>query len=391
VTIPDGVGVAADNPRFAAFYGDGGTLLELAGDSHIDGLRFDGFETAISASASRGSVSVTGVTFTNCPSASGKSVLEVGGGASVTLTDDVTHDLGDCPALGHVYGDGKLAVDGELLHFTGNGESGMFVTEDAAELDLSNLIATDGNLPLLVLGGNSTSTLATSTVQTLATHVVELHGNASLAVTSSALSLDPSVPNPDACIQTTDGAATALALEHAVLHDCEGALVGPSPKTLTVDDTEIYAMTASGLDLTGGATSSVTITASLFHDEATRAVRFGSSGAGSFDVSVSGTQIYSVASGFELDADASSTWDFGTKAAPGANVLTATTTALDVQSDAITFVAAVGNTWTPSVQGADENGQYAPASSPGVLEVTSGSGQNYGDGAGATIRLADTN
>ncbi len=241
-----------------------------------------------------------------------------------------------------------------------------------------------------MLQGSSKTTLATSTVKTLASHVVELDGSPSLTVTSTELSLDAAVTNPDACIQSTNASGSTLSLEQAVLHGCKGALVGPAPKTFSLDGTEIYGMTESGLDLTAGATSTVTITGSLFHD-GLRAVRLGGGSPSTFVLTVRGTRIYDVPSGFELDGDAASTWDFGTLSEPGNNVLTAATTALDVQGSTITSVSAVGNTWTPDVQGADSSGQYAPASSPGVLEVTSGTGQNYSDAVGATIRLAETN
>jgi hypothetical protein len=388
VTIPHGVKLAAENPRLASLVGDGGTLLEFAGNSEVDGLSFDGFETVIAASGNDASVSVTRTTFSNCASDSGKSALEIGGDTLVTVTDEPAHDLGDCAALAHVYDHGKLTLDGELLHFAGDAGSAVFTAEDQAKLELSNLNAEDGDLPLLALGGDSVTTLATATVVTRASHVVELAANASLAVTSSSLALDASVTDPAACIDTSSGAASTLTLTGAVLHDCQGALVGPSPKTLLVDHTEILDMTESALELTSGSPSSVTLADSFFHNAALRAVRLGG---GTFALVVRGTRIDAVPSGFELDGDAASSFDFGTLADPGDNVLTATTTALDVQNPAIAAVSAVGNTWTPNVQNADADGHYAPASSPGVLEVTSGSGQNYSDSAGAAIRLAESN
>ncbi len=391
VMIPHGVDLAADNPRFAALVGEGGTLLELAGDSQIDGLRFDGFETVVAVAANDASVDITRTTFSDCPSDSGNSVLEIGGDTLVTVTDDSSHDLGDCPALAHVYGQGKLSMDGELLHFEGDAETAAFTAEDSAALELSNLEAEDGSLPLLVLRDDSRTTLATSSVVTQASHLVELSGSSSLTVTSTSLSLGDAVTSPDACIDTTEGAASTLVLTDAVLHGCKGALVGPAPKTLTLDGAEIFGMTESALDLTVGSSSSVTITASHFHDVA-RAVRLGGGTPRTFMLKVRGTGLGdAVTSGFELDGDGASTWDFGTLADPGNNVLTATTTALDVQNAAITVVSAVGNSWTPGVQNADGAGRYVAPSSPGVLEVTSGNGQNYSDAAGATIRLAESN
>jgi Protein of unknown function (DUF1565) len=388
VDIPDGVGVVADNARLASFTGNGGTLLELEGDSNIDGLRFVGFATVVDSVATGASVTVTNSSFSTCPSDTGQAVFEVGGSASVELSSDTGQDWGDCPAFGHVYAHGKLSLNGGLLHFNGSSESAVFGANDEGELDVENLTATDGDLPLLLLEDASTTTLAASTLQTLASHVVELRSGAYLDVTNTDFSLALAAPNADACIQSNGASAGALSLAHSLLHDCQSALLGDAPKTLTLDDVEIYAMSDSGIDLTTGNASRVDIENSSFHDDMARAVHLGGSSPSVFDLTVRATQVAAVTGGFELEGDATSTWDFGTLADPGGNVLTATSTSLDLQSAAIAFVTAVGNTWAPGIQGADGSGQYAASGSPGVLEVTSGSGQNYTDPSGATLRLA---
>jgi hypothetical protein len=93
--------------------------------------------------------------------------------------------------------------------------------------------------------------------------------------------------------------------------------------------------------------------------------------------------------GFELAGDAGSSWDLGTLADPGGNTFVATTTSLLVSNANVPTVSAVGNTWAPSVQDADSDGHYAAVGAGGVLEVTSGSGQNYDDTIGITLRLAE--
>jgi len=106
-------------------------------------------------------------------------------------------------------------------------------------------------------------------------------------------------------------------------------------------------------------------------------------------VTVRGTVLGNVPTGFELGGASGSSWDFGTLSQPGSNTLTASTTALALQLDSGATVSAVGNTWTPDEQGADGAGTYAAAVPGAALEVTSGSGRNYDDPNGTTLRLAE--
>jgi hypothetical protein len=87
--------------------------------------------------------------------------------------------------------------------------------------------------------------------------------------------------------------------------------------------------------------------------------------------------------GLVLAGSATSTWDLGGFNGMGGNTLlgSGTSPALRVAVPAGVTVLAVGNTWSPSVQGANAAGQYA-----GNLLVSSGSGANYSVGSGA-LRL----
>jgi hypothetical protein len=387
IVIPDGVDIAADQPRLVALTGTGGTLLELAGDTTIDGIRFSGFSTVVGASSDHGSVTVTNTTFGTCPSDAGTSVIEVGGGASVTLTADSTHDWGDCPAFAHVVANGSFTLDGGLVHTTGAAEPAVFAANGSGKLAISNLLATDGNRPLFVLADESQTTLATSTLATLATNAIVLGDQASLDMSNTDVSLSGSAA--DSCIQSNVDGTSSLTIANSLLHGCRAGVGGTAPATFTLSGSELYAMGESGLDFATANPSTVKLESVSFHDGGERAARFGGGSPSVFHLAVRDTSVSNIPTGFELAADASSTWDFGTLADPGGNTLTAATSALVLSNANATFVAAVGNTWTPDVQDADGAGRYTATGAGAVLEVTSGSGQNYTDDYGGTIRLSE--
>ena len=390
IVVPDGVDIVADNQREVSLVASGGTLLELAGNTRIDGINFDGFDTVVHAVASDGAVSVTNSSFLNC-AGTGTSALEVGGSASVALVGGSSQNWGNCAAFGHAYGQGTLSVDGGLVHFTTTDTVTVFTADDTATLQLSNLIATDGNRPVLLLNDSSEATVEQSTLSTLGSTVITLNASASLEVTNSDLSIAAGASSVGACIASNLDGSGSIALARSIVHDCSAGVRGTAPAVLSVTGTDIYAMSENGLDFPGGQGGVIDITDSSLRDIGSLAARLGGSGAGAqiFQVTVRGTTIASVPYGFALSGAASSTWDLGTLAAAGENVLTATTTSLQVLTAAGTFVAAVGNTWAPGVQSADGSGQYAAVGAGAVLEVTDGAGQNYSDDNGATLRLAE--
>ena len=98
-----------------------------------------------------------------------------------------------------------------------------------------------------------------------------------------------------------------------------------------------------------------------------------------------GTQIAagiggSASDAMRIDGTPSSTYDFGTLASPGGNTIIGTsvnTIGLRVMMSAVT-VQAVGNTWSPNIQGADAQGKYSATGAGMSLDVVSPvTGQNY--------------
>jgi len=387
IVIPDGVDIAADEPRLVVLAGSGGTLLDLAGDSHVDGLRFTGFATVANAASAHGSVTITECSFSGCPSDTDDRVFEVSGGASVTLSGDSMHDWGDCPAFARVSESGSFALDGGTLHFSSSAEPAVFSADGSSTLALSNLNAASGDRLLLALAGDSRTTLAASTLVTSASNVIVLGDAASLDVTNTDLSLG-AASLPDACILSNIDGASTLTLAHSLVHGCRAGLSGAAPATLTITETAFYGMTESGIDLMTANGSVIDLEAASFSTDTLRGARFGGGNPSLFHLTVRGTSVATVPVGFELAGDAGSSWDFGTLAEPGGNTFTATTTSLLLSSPSAP-VTAIGNAWAPNVQGADADGHYVATGPAGVLEVTSGSGQNYDDTVGATLRLAE--
>lgn len=101
-------------------------------------------------------------------------------------------------------------------------------------------------------------------------------------------------------------------------------------------------------------------------------------------------------SGLTLGGDALSTFDLGTLADPGLNVITgndtgSATTNLRVKVNAGVTVSAVGNTFVASTQGASAAGAYVLGATPcgsTTCDLTTGSGVNYLVASG-TLRLAE--
>ena len=388
IVIPDGVDITADVARLVVLAGSGGTLLDLAGDTHVDGLRFTGFATVANVASVDGNVTVTNASFSACPSEDGKRVFEVGGGATVTLTGDSMHDWGDCPTFAQVTESGSFALDGGIIHFSGNAEPAVFSADASSKLVLSNLRAIDGDRTLLALADDSETTVSASTFDSSANNAIVLGDRASLDVTNSELSLG-AAPLPDACILSNLDGPSTLTLADSLIHGCRAGLSGAAPATLIITHTDFYGMTESGLDLTTADGSVIDLEAASFYADALRAARFGGGNPSVFHLTVRGTSVATVPTGFDLAGDAGSTWDFGTLAKPGANSFNADMTSLLLSSASIATVTAIGNAWAPNVQGADSGGHYVAAGAGGVLEVTSGSGQNYDDTVGATLRLAE--
>jgi hypothetical protein len=386
LVVPDGVDIIAENPRFVTLLGDGGPLLAPAGSTHLEGLRFNGFATVLDVAKS-GAVTVASSSFSSCPD-DGTYAVEAAGSATVELSAPDGFDWGDCAAFAHVRGAATFGIDGGIVHFTATADIALFSATDTATLEVNNLDATDGNCPALRLDQHSTAHVVQTTLSTLGGTDISLEGSASLELTNSELSLALAAA-PGNCIDANGTGDGSISIVNSLIHICETAVAGVAPATFTLKSSELYGATVAGIDFASGTNSTITISDSAIHDVGMRAVRLGDGGSDSFAVTVRRTSVSNVDVGFELDGSTSSSWDFGTLTDAGGNTFAATMTSLKVLSGAGSFVTAIGNTWTPDAQGADGSGLYTVDGAGAVLEVTSGTGQNYDADAGATLRLAE--
>jgi hypothetical protein len=195
----------------------------------------------------------------------------------------------------------------------------------------------------------------------------------------------------------------ALTLTDVKLHHCSGGINSSIPGELTLLRVEIYDHTYSGISLGngfGGNGGKARITDCNLHDNAYFGIVFGSGG-NLNDFKMRGTTVMAgsdAANGTDairIDGSLSSTYDFGTVNDPGNNTILGSATdrtGLRLMQTGAT-VYAVGNTWTPSVQGADAAGHYAaPAGAGKTLDISSpvASGINYIEAYnGTTLRLAE--
>jgi len=388
ITIADGVDIAAEDPGNVTLSHAGGPLLGLAGTTHIDGIAFDGYAQVLQALGS-GSVTISATSFTDC--ASGATALEVGGTASVTLSGSPSTEWGNCSSFASVYDSGTLNVDGGIVRdFTDTTSGFLLRATGSATVTTTHVQLLDGTQPALSLSGTATATLDDTTISLSVGNLVAVNDQSSIAITGSELEVQPATAPLYSCIQVSMNGTGAVSVTDTRIHGCSNAMNGSIPAVLSLVRSEIYDMTFDGLELQSGEGGVIDITDCSFHDTTNFGARLGGGyiGANMVRLSVRGTTFTTATEALRLSGDVSSTWDLGTLAEPGGNTFLADTSGLKFTS-AVDFISAVGNTWHPSGQSADGNGQYS-ASNPGdVLEVTSGVGLNYDDNAGWTLRLAE--
>jgi hypothetical protein len=167
---------------------------------------------------------------------------------------------------------------------------------------------------------------------------------------------------------------------------------------ITITDTEISGNTRAGIELNNGGCLSITggeltgngggatARGAIFLQAPTRAWTLELR-----DVQVTGNTSGTNLAAILLTGTAATSFDLGTVSDPGQNELTGNTgTSIRVQTAAGVLVHAVGNTWEPSVQGADASGQYAAAGAGAAVDVTTGTGANYTMApSSGTLRLAE--
>jgi hypothetical protein len=397
VTIPDGVSLMAENAGAATLVASGANgRIRLGGDTRLTGLELSGFYTAIDfadADAATGTLTIEGTKFSNCQQVC--LVLTGSVRALVVGADGVVISNGG-QSFATLAQTASLSIAGGLMQ--NHGAAGIIRASDEAEVTLTDLEVLDGTGLVLSLAERSVGTVAGLTVATLSQALFDqpLGSEGELTVTDSDLSIKSNVTMPYHCFSVYTPAK--LEISGSKLHGCGTGIKGGIPAELTLTDTEFYDLDF-GADLdTGGPNpgGKVRIEGCDVRLVENAGMRMG--GASSvLDLKMRDT-VFDVTTlanwgGLIIAAGTASTIDLGTLAEPGGNTFvqhsTTQNTALRLNMQAIT-VQAVGNTWTPSQQGADAQGHYTVQTGKIREDATAvNSGINYiKPYATTTLRLA---
>lgn len=391
VTIPDGVDLMAQNAGLAILSGTG-PLLNLQGDTRITGLDFENFSTPIQfvgAAEASGTVTIEDTRFDSCS----LSCLALSGAAKAVVIGEGDASLAN--------GGGAFAIltetsslsitEGMLQNFQAGG---IIRADDESTVSLTDIYVENGTGAVLILRDKATGIVDGANIAILSAAMFQLYNQTELTVRGSDVSAKAGAPKGNCFL--AEG-TNKLTIESSKVHGC-GTGIKRLPDDLHVIDTEFYDL-EFGAEATAGTSSkegNVLIEGCDFHDISYSALRFGS-----LDVKVNAKirdtviDVSTIANwgALILDGTNASQIDLGTLAEPGGNTFvqrgtTAQHTAVQIALTAVT-VYAVGNTWTPGLQGADENGRYAVVSGKVLDDATSASGRNYiKPSTTTTIRLA---
>jgi hypothetical protein len=308
---------------------------------------------------------------------------------------------------GAVVGDGGGAfatlADASSLSLSGGTlqnyqAAGIVRATDDASVDLSDFEVQDGTGSVLSLDKQATGNVDGATISTLSQVLFKQLGSSELSLKNSDISMKPNATAYE-CFDLEMQGIGKLSIDTCKLHGCGTGLKGAIPGELTLLDSEFYDLAFGGADLdTGGPNlgGTVVVEGCQFHDVGNTAMRIGGSNS-LLNLRMRNTTINVTTmanwDALILNGLNTSVIDLGTLAEPGGNTfiqgLAANATAVRIQLQAVT-VQAVGNTWTPSAQGADAQGHYSVTSGK-VLDVTAAvnTGINYAKPyATTTLRLA---
>ncbi len=390
VKIPSGVNVAAKNAGQASLTSTTSiAVFELQGDSRLSGLKVTGGQRVVrfaGAAAAQGTVTIEDSSFVNCSI----TCVELTGATRAVVRGTEGAVLGNGGgSFAIVSNTSTLAVTSGILQNYGSG--GIFRASNEATVTLTDVEVVNGTGPALTLRNASTALVTGATIATQSVLLFEQSEATELTVKSSDVSTSVSASN---CFVLNAGAK--LTIEGSSVHGCGTGIKGALPTVLTLVDSEFYDQSFGGTDLDVYASATVTITGCSFHDMAYTAMRMGSAQT-LLNLKMRNTEIdvTSLANwhAIMLDGTSASTIDLGTLADPGGNTFiqraATLSSAMRLQFQAV-VISAVGNTWTPSAQGANAQGKYVVASGKVLEDKTAvTAGINYiKPYATTTLRLA---
>jgi hypothetical protein len=287
----------------------------------------------------------------------------------------------------------------------------LFRAAGNATLTLSNFTAVDVAQSIVATEGMSKVTVDHVTVDGLGPHVAYVRNQSQFTAISSRFALKPNSPARYECIRSdlTAGAGF-ISLTDVEVTGCSTGINSTMPPALTIVDSRIHHNDVLAIDLgsyQGSAnTPSLTITNTEITDNAavspTLSIGVRLSLAGTvLTAKLRGVTLKnnggtkSNTEGMRIEAGAGSSLDFGTLASPGGNTFQGTPLGVGLFFVGLpgATVQAVGNTWTPSVQGASAQGTYSVTAGK-TLDVLGPVAatvppNNYRLNTTTTIRLAE--
>lgn len=396
--IADGVNLMAENSGAATLIGQNGSLLNLSGDTRIEGLKFQSYARVAyfgAGATATGTVTLVDTTFTNCSVG-----LELSGTTSAVV------DVADSFVLGNGGNAFVTLVDEASLDMTGGilqnyGAGGIIRARYDSSVSLTGVQVLDGTGSVLTLREDAVADLTDVTFAAGGQALIEQFNSTELTISDSDLFLKPAAGSYYNVSTVGLTAGSSLTITDSSLSGGQTAIRGDIYEAMTITNVEFSDFTFGGMDISasGAGGGTIRITGSTFENVANTAARIGQADNlidikirdSSFDCTVGTVNWHCL----YLDGGNASTVDLGTLSDPGGNTFLsrANTTAIWFGFDAVN-IKAVGNTWTPSEQGADTQGKYtAPAGSGntfvGVQTTNQTQGRNYHLPYGGTLLLAE--
>ena len=400
-TIPDGVALRAIHLGAATL---NFVSLTAAGSTSVNGLVFDAQGQSCSnltATTSTGTptLAITGVLF-KCTGA-----LNLGGSVKAVMTPALLAN-GRYTVLANAFGGplvnlsgtAELLIQGGIIDFSNFGQGsygpGMLSTVGSSKLTLDAVTVRNLKQQAFVITGSAGVTLRNGTVIDRVGDAGDCGAGAAIVVAEhGTLTMDHATvsngPNAAICVTGSTAPLPTIQLTQSTISGMAGSAISTTTGTsadaqLTADGLALInngraitwtgtsaaaSITLSNMTITGNTAGGMTLSNGTIKLRGSTVTGNGAEG---------GVSLYG-----------SPSVDLGTPASPGGNTIKGNSGA-QINS----FVApgqtvdAVGNIWTPSVQGADANGRYSlpPAFAP-VPKTGPTTGANYQIYSASTLNL----
>jgi hypothetical protein len=355
-------------------------MFTFLGTSRIEGVTFNNCSQPITAKIS-GNLDMVDLYLINAQDTSGPGVIAIGG--TVVATFSAT-------TQGHVYtnsgantigvGDSaSLTVTSGTFNNLGNGSysgNGTIRAYGTSKLVLTNVIMTGINQPGVSGGDTADITLDHVTMDTLGPNAVLLRDGSTFTSKNQTHMAFTALASPrQACISTAS--TGTFNMSDTELTGCASGIQGNLPTNMTITNSTIHDNDGLALDVSNSATGNLTLTnTQLYNNGAISFFGVMRIQASILNVVFRGVNVHNNGGtttgyyGMNFYGSAGSSYDFGTLASPGGNTFLGGSggAALTIQAPLGLTIPAIGNTWTPSLQGADATGKYAVATGK-VLEV----------------------